>query len=185
MKDSTAFAFIVIILLILAAILGLTYLLYSDSDGDGVIGINITTGQCKIDIVDSEGATLVGDVLDFITTEEKVIFRPGSLYYTESFAVQNIGNIPLKFRISVSEDEELNGATLEDAFDIYIVKDPSEIGNGEQLTAFTGALEVGETSEYYCMVIRMKEDAGNDFQNKTYTGIGITVYAVQPEGPLE
>ena len=40
-------------------------------------------------------------------------------------------------------------------------------------------------SETYYLVIRMKETAGNEFQNKTYTGIGITVYAVQGNAPIE
>ena len=40
-------------------------------------------------------------------------------------------------------------------------------------------LEVGEKTDTYYLVIKMREEAGNEFQDKSYTGIGVTVYAVQ------
>ena len=40
-------------------------------------------------------------------------------------------------------------------------------------------LAPGKTSVNYRLLIKMKETVGNEFQGKTYTGIGVTVYAVQ------
>jgi hypothetical protein len=44
---------------------------------------------------------------------------------------------------------------------------------------FYGTVAKDGVSTTYYLYIKMKETIGNDFQNKVYTGIGITVYAVQ------
>ena len=180
-KKTTIIILIIIILILLATIVGLTYALFTSGGDDGKIGINVTSGECKIDIVSTEDKSLVGDVLDFVTAEkkEKIYFEPGATYYTEGFEVKNVGNIPVNFRVYISEDEENDRYDFEEAFELWITKDTADIENAEKLTSFTGRLEVDQTSETYYLVIRMKESAGNEFQNKTYTGIGVTVYAVQ------
>ena len=180
-KKITIIILIIIILLLLTTIVGLTYALFTSGGDDGKIGVNVTSGECKIDIVDAEDKSLVGDVLDFVTEEkkDKIYFEPGATYYTEGFEVKNIGNIPVNFRVFISEDEENERYKFQEAFELWITKDVSNLENAERLTEFTGRLEVDATSETFYLVIRMKETAGNEFQNKTYTGIGVTVYAVQ------
>ena len=186
-KKTTIIILIIINLLILTTIVGLTYALFTSGGDDGKIGVNVTSGECKIDIVDAEDKSLVGDVLDFVTEEkkDKIYFEPGATYYTEGFEVKNIGNIPVNFRVFISEDEENERYKFQEAFELWITKDVSNLENAERLTEFTGRLEVDATSETFYLVIRMKETAGNEFQNKTYTGIGITVYAVQGNAPIE
>ena len=49
----------------------------------------------------------------------------------------------------------------------------------EKLEDFNGRLEVGQSSDIYYLVFRMKETAGNDFQKQEFSGVGITVCAVQ------
>lgn len=180
-KKITIIILIIIILLLLTTIVGLTYALFTSGGDDGKIGVNVTSGECKIDIVDAEDKSLVGDVLDFVTEEkkDKIYFEPGATYYTEGFEVKNIGNIPVNFRVFISEDEENERYKFQEAFELWITKDVSNLENAERLTEFTGRLEVDATSETFYLVIRMKETAGNEYQNKTYTGIGVTVYAVQ------
>ena len=186
-KTITIVILIIVILLCLVAIVGLTYALFTSGGDDGKIGVNVTSGECKIDIIDSEDKSLIGDVLDFVVSEEKekVYFEPGATYYTEGFEVKNIGNIPVNFRVFISEDEENDRYEFQEAFELWITKDVSSLENAERLTEFTGRLEVDQTSETYYLVVRMKETAGNEFQNKTYTGIGVTVYAVQGNAPIE
>ncbi len=186
-KKITIIVLIAIILLLLTNIVGLTYALFTSGGDSGKIGVNVTSGECKIDIVDAEDNSLVGDVLDFVTAEkkDKIYFEPGATYYTEGFEVKNIGDIPVNFRVYISEDEENDRYAFEEAFELWITKDPSNLESAEKLTSFTGRLKVDQTSETYYLVIRMKETAGNEFQNKTYTGIGITVYAVQSTAPIE
>ncbi len=176
-----------LILLCLLAILGLTWVIFNNSTDDGKIGINVTTGRVKVDIVDAENNSLVGDVLQFVSSNKngKIYFEPGIAYYTEGFSVMNTGSIPISFRVYVSEDEKLDIQEFEEAFDIWITTDIQSQDNAEGLKSFSGGLEVEQKSETYYLVIKMKETAGNEFQNKTYSGIGVTVYAVQGNVEIE
>ena len=78
-KKTTIIILIIIILLLLTTIVGLTYALFTSGGDDGKIGVNVTSGECKIDIVDAEDKSLVGDVLDFVTAEkkDKIYLEPG------------------------------------------------------------------------------------------------------------
>ena len=185
-KDVTIFGLLVIIILLLAITLGLAYALFHVRD-DGMIGINVTTGECKVDIVDTSGESLVGDVLDFITDNESdtIYFEPGAVYLTEGFEVENIGTVPVNVRIYVSNDEKIDAAELEEAFELWITDDPTGVASGERLKEFAERLEPEDRSKTYYLVVMMKETAGNAFQNKTYKGIGITVYAVQANAKSE
>jgi hypothetical protein len=104
---------------LVVTVVGLTVALFTSNDDDGKIGINVTSGECKIDIVDLGGKTLVGDVLNFVTPDnrEKIYFEPGSTYYTEGFKISNIGKIPVNFRVYVSEDAQANRYSIEEAFE--------------------------------------------------------------------
>lgn len=173
---------ILIILLLIAIALAIIFgiLMYNQKDS-GQIGVNVTTGKCKIDIVDSDGATLVGDVLDFALEgdEDTIYFEPGMLCYTEGFSVKNVGTVKINFHVSVSEDAEIDNEQFKNAFELWITNDVSDLSEATEITSFTGTLSAGEQSETYYLVIRMKDTAGNEFQDQTYTGIGITVHAVQ------
>ena len=69
---------------------------------------------------------------------------------------------------------------FDEAFELWIVKEGKDFLTADKLTEFKeSGLAVGESSETYYLFVRMKESAGNEFQGKTYTGIGVTVYAVQ------
>ena len=143
-KKTTIIILIIIILLLLTTIVGLTYALFTSGGDDGKIGVNVTSGECKIDIVDAEDKSLVGDVLDFVTEEkkDKIYFEPGATYYTEGFEVKNIGNIPVNFRVFISEDEINDRYEFQEAFELWITKDPSNLEGAEKLTEFTGRLKL-------------------------------------------
>jgi hypothetical protein len=172
---------VIVIMFLVVTVVGLTVALFTNRDDDGKIGINVTSGECKIDIVDLGGKTLVGDVLNFVTPDnrEKIYFEPGSTYYTEGFKISNIGKIPVNFRVYVSEDAQANRYSIEEAFDLWITNDLTTLKTAERLPEFMGKLSVDQKSETYYLVVKMKEEAGNKFQKQTYTGIGVTVYAVQ------
>ena len=94
--------------------------------------------------------------------------------------MKNKGNIPVNFSLSVSKDDKIDMKEFDEAFDVWIVRaDDENFANAERITNFKGRLEVGQSSDTYCLFVKMKETAGNEFQNKSYTGIGVTVYAVQ------
>ena len=174
-----------VILLCLVCLTGATLALFTSDPNDGTIGIITTAGDVKVDIVDLSGVTLQDKALSFMTTagatdSENILFEPGATFYTQGFKVENQGDIPVNFSLSVSKDDDIDMEEFHKAFDLWIVKkDDPNFANAEPLTAFKGRLEVGKSSATYCLCIKMKESVGNEFQGKSYTGIGVTVYAVQ------
>ena len=175
-----------IILLCLVCLTGATLALFTSDRNDGTIGIVTTSGDVEIDIVDLSGETLQEKSLEFVTSDgdDDFYFEPGATFYTQGFQVVNTGNVIVQYKLSVSEkiDEE----EFYEAFDIWIVRaDDANFANAERLTMFKGVLEVGECSETYCLFIKMKETAGNEFQGKTYSGIGVTVYAIQSNATVK
>ena len=177
-----------VILLCLVCLTGATLALFTSNLNDGTIGIVTTSGDVEIDIVDTEGATLQNKALGFITSsaDKEPLFEPGATFYTQEFQVMNRGDIPVNFSLSVSKDDKIDMEEFDEAFEVWIVRaDDEDFKNAERITSFKGRLEVGESSEKYRLVIKMKESVGNEFQGKTYTGIGVTVYAVQGNAQLK
>ena len=172
----------IIILLCLVSVTGATFALFTSRAEDGTIGINSTSGRLEVDIVDTSDAenSLLGDALNFETTSEtkEILFEPGAVYHTEGFRIKNRGNIPFNFIVYISEDKRLE-ADFYDAFEVWLTTDPTSRTNMVKLQDFDGRLEAEKTSDVYYLVFRMKEDAGNEFQDREFYGVGITVCAVQ------
>lgn len=172
---------VIVILLCLTSMIGVTWALFTNGE-DGKIGVNVTSGNINIDIINEDGKSLLNDVLNFVPKDgrEVIYFEPGATFYTEPFQVQNKENsISINYRICVSDDESEDMAAFEEGFELWITKDPTDLSDASRMMSFSGELGVGDTSEMYYLVIRMKETAGNEFQGKEYSGIGITVIAVQ------
>ena len=179
-----------VILLCLACLTGATLALFTSDPNDGTIGIVTTSGDVEIDIVDTSGVTLQNRALAFMTTSgatdsENVLFEPGATFYTQGFKIKNTGDILVNFSLSVSKDDKIDMEEFAKAFELWIVKEGDDFSNAEKLTEFkVNGLAAGESSDTYYLFIRMKESAGNEFQGKTYSGIGVTVYAVQGNAKL-
>ena len=177
------------ILLCLVCLTGATLAIFTGDIRDGTIGINATSGDIDVDIVDLNGKSLKGEVLQFQTTREQpeVLFEPGAVFCTQGFKIKNNGEIHINFLVTVSEDDDTNMAKFHEAFEVWIATAPNLSAarlltefRGEPTTGDKGRLEKGETSdETYYLFVKMKETAGNEFQNFEYKGIGITVHAVQ------
>ncbi len=170
-----------VILLCVIFIIGATLALFTDNDGK--IGINATSGDLEVDIIDTSvdnPSSLVGKTLNLVTTapQEEILFEPGAMYHTQGFRVKNNGNIPINFIIYISEDDEVSEDFF-DVFEVWITSDVSDRASGKPPQDFDGRLEVGRTSDVYYLVFKMKESAGNEYKNRTFTGVGITVCAVQ------
>ena len=140
---------------------------------------------------------------------KEILFEPGATIYTQGFKVKNLGSVPINFRLYISRNEietdetgslhldgydKLDHEAFKRAFDVWITTDPSDPEKHVGIEEFVGSLgadgnayrdEDGSvktntvTEETYYLVIRMKKDVDNEFQGKYYTGIGVTVYAVQ------
>ena len=175
-----------VILLCLVCLTGATLALFTNDPNDGTIGIITTSGDVEIDIVDTSGATLQNKALDFITASgnmtdsENVLFEPGATFRTQGFQVKNTGDIPVNFSLSVSKDDKIDMEEFDKAFELWIVKEGEDFSGAKKITNFkVDGLPAGESSDTYYLFIKMKESVGNEFQGKIYTGIGVTVYAVQ------
>ncbi len=181
------------ILLCMACLVGSTLALFTGNPEDGTIGIITTTGDVAVGIVDTseQQNSLVGETLQFQTTSEndELRFEPGATFYTQGFKVINLGSVSIKFRVRVNydgdlaENEQLK-AEFEDAFEVWVATDPTQPRDAQPANEFVGTLEVDPekpsvSEETYYLIVKMKESADNRFQGKTYSGIGITVYAVQ------
>ncbi len=176
-------AILVIASLGLAGYLG--YQLYTGRD-DGTIGVNVTTGNVDVDIVDVDGKSLIGEVLEFVSVggSDSNKFAPGDMIYTEGFKIKNCGSLDIDYILSISEDENVDAAEFAEAFEVWITDNPDDIGSAVDLKSFTKSLAVDEIGGTYYLVIRMRTTADNKFQNRTFTGIGVTVTAVQSGGNL-
>lgn len=176
-----------IILLCLACLIGSTLAIFTSDLKDGSIGIITTAGEVNVDIVDAldPNTSLVGDFLQFQTTSEnkEILFEPGATYRTQGFKIKNEGDIPINFRLYVSNDERTtNMEEFVKAFDVWITtdRDNKDPQNLTELQQFVARVEPDTVSaDDYYLFVRMKKDAGNYFQNKSYEGIGVTVYAIQ------
>lgn len=179
-----------VILLCLVCLTGATLALFTSDPNDGTIGIITTSGDVEIDIVDTSGVTLQNRALAFMTTSgatdsNDILFEPGATFYTQGFQVKNTGDIPVNFSLSVSKDDQIDMEEFDKAFELWIVKEGDDFGGAERITEFkVNGLAAGESSDTYYLFIKMKESVGNEFQGKTYTGIGVTVYAVQGNAQL-
>ena len=175
---------VLVILLCLVSLMGATYALFTETAENGTIGVITTAGDIKVDIVNAldEQDSLVGEVLQFQTsdTQRDILFEPGATFYTQGFKIKNTGDIPINFRLYISEDEKIDMEEFNRAFDVWISTSKTNTADAKKITEFTDYLEVGCSSEAtYYLFIKMKETVDNEFQGKTYSGIGITVYAVQ------
>lgn len=181
---SIAFYIILIIALIATILFAIPDKPQDDQPGEndsGDIGVNVTTGKVKVDITDVEGNSILGTVLKFESESEdnSIIFAPGCTFYTEGFKVKNTGNLKVTYCMYVSRPEGVDMEKFDEAFEFYVTTSTEDIENAEQLKSFDGILEAGQASETYYLVVKMKDSAGNEFQEKTFTGIGITVNATQ------
>lgn len=179
-----------VILLCLVCLTGATLALFTSDPNDGTIGIITTSGDVEIDIVDTSGVTLQNKALLFMTTSgaadsNDILFEPGATFYTQGFKIKNTGDIPVNFSLSVSKDDKIDMEEFDKAFELWIVKEGEDFSGAKKITNFkVDGLPAGESSDTYYLFIKMKESVGNEFQGKTYTGIGVTVYAVQGNAQL-
>lgn len=184
------------ILLCLVSLTGATLALFTGDADDSTIGIVAMAGGIKVDLVDLNGDSLQENALRFQTTSEnrEILMEPGSAFRTQGFRIVNNGSVPIQFRLAVSKeiiettDNQrivVDMARFLESFDVWITQDLDNPMSGTDLREFTGYLEKGTSNEKpYYLLIKMKETVGNDFQGRSYSGIGVTVYAVQGNGEL-
>ena len=174
MMSVSVFAFCITLLV------GVTLAIFTNNVDDGTIGINTTAGSIKIDILDEENATLIGEVLYFEKEQggtQKILWEPGATHVTEGFKVYNNGTIPVNYQIYINYTEE--DSELVNALKFWLTENPTNLASAVEITSYKGSLDVGDESKTYYLVVQMDPNAGNAYQGLELNGVGITVHAVQ------
>ena len=154
------------VLICFVSVFGATFALFTNDSKDGTIGVNVTTGMVT-------------------QNQKEIYFEPGATIFTQGFQIKNKGNIPINFKLYISDDVKFDMEVFKEAFNIFITDDPFNLDGAEKLEFFTGTLAKDQKSAVYYLVIQMKTTANNDFQNQKYQGIGVTVNAVQANIEVE
>ncbi len=160
------FASVLSIVVCLSMLVGSTFAWFTDTASTAVN--KIQSGTLDVDLVDADGNTLEGKTLSFANKDGQtdILWEPGCTYVLEDIFVVNNGNLALKYEIiitGIDGDAKLNEA-IEWAY-----------GDGGK----TAILLPGEKSEAIVISGHMLEEAGNEYQDLTIDGIGITVLATQ------
>ena len=157
-----------------AMLIGTTFAWFTDTASTAVN--KIQAGTLKVDIVGKEGS-LDGKTLSFKNKngETDILWEPGATFTTPVFKIKSTGTLAIKYKLA------LNGVTGDNKL-LEVIKFAvvNESGKEVDLNTFVGNLTPdAPLSEGLYIKGHMAETAGNDYQGKELTGLGITVYATQ------
>ncbi len=179
-------------------LVGSTYAWFTDSASTGVNVIQSGNLDVILEVAyewDGEGnpskwESAEGRILDFVHgsgKDREILWEPGAAYKLPELRITNKGSLDFKFQVFING---LSGDTkLAKVLDVYKgeVKEENRVGTLEDVMTLAtdvdgiihGNLKAGESTEVYEIVMKMQEDAGNDYQNLLLNGISITVFATQ------
>ena len=163
------------LVLCMAMLIGTTFAWFTDNATSGVN--TIQSGSLDIVLEYYDGTTwqdAEGKTLDFVKAagaeNEAILWEPGCTYQLPALRVRNNGNLALKYELVVNG---VNG-------DAKLLEVIEWTANGAALSNFEGELKAqNDTSEQIVVQGHMKEDANNDYQGLTVSGISISVFATQ------
>jgi len=194
------------IVLCIAMLVGTTYAWFTDTATTGVN--KIQSGKLRISLIDDDGNSLEGKTIrwtrkaasgkgsEIINENGLPLWEPGATYCTEWFNIRNDGNLALKYKVTVNGftgDTKLLDV-LEFSFvlssvnvpgGMIVIKSLDEFNNytGYLLPASEGIVTDNDETHPENVSIRitakMKADAGNEYQDLSLEGIGVTVVATQ------
>lgn len=157
--------------------LGTTFAWFTSSASAGVN--TIKSGNLKVDLVDANNNSLEGKTVNFVKSEnapanEAILWEPGCTYNLKPVYVMNKGNLALKYKLVING---INGdAELLEAINFTVKVGDDEIN----LDTYEGNLTSWQKSADALVISgHMKEEAGNEYQGKTLSGISIQVVATQ------
>ena len=153
-------------------LVGATFAWFTDTASTGVN--KIQAGKLDVALEMKEGDSWVsaeGKTLNWVKAAagEQVLWEPGCTYKLPELRVVNNGNLALKYKIQITGIQ--GDAKLNEVIDWTI--------NDAAIDLTEGHLTAGQQGDAFTIKGHMKETAGNDYQNLTIDGIGITVYATQ------
>ena len=180
------------LLLCFAMLAGSTFAWFTDTATTGVNQIKSGTLDVGLEMAiawDNEGNptdwdNAEGQTLEFVKAagaaeNEAVLWEPNCTYKLPELRVVNKGNLALKYKVEITGikgDAKLNKVikwTIVEGAEANAIKE-NEVPTGEYFLLPAGATTAPLTIEGH-----MDQNAGNEYQNLTIDGIGITVLATQ------
>ena len=163
------------LVLCVAMLVGSTFAWFTDTASTGVN--KIQSGKLDVALEMSTDGTnwesAEGKTLTFKTKDnraaDQILWEPGCTYELPQLRVVNKGNLALKYKIQITGIQ--GDAKLNEVID-WTINDAAINLTEEHLTA-------GQTGTAFTIKGHMQKTAGNEYQNLTIDGIGITVYATQ------
>ena len=177
-KRNVLISSVITIVLCISLIAGGTYAWFTDT---AKVDVNkVVSGKLDVALEMEEGGAWVsaeGKTLSFLrmnedgtlAADETVFFEPGATYQLPALRVNNNGNLAVKYRIQITGID--GDAKLCDVIDWTI--------NDQDIDLTEQHLPAATASDAFIIKGHMQESAGNDYQNMSIEGIGITVYATQ------
>ena len=168
------------ILMCVAMLIGTTFAWFTDTASTGVN--KITSGNLHVEIQDKEGTEI--DTLKWvdkdgndIANQDDILWEPGCTYLLTPFQIVNTGNLALKYKIVITG---LDG----DSPLLDVIKFTYKTASGEEFDMsaeghLTAKGTDGASTGVITVSAHMDEAAGNDYQEKTLTGVKFTVVATQ------
>ena len=171
------------ILLCVAMLIGTTFAWFTDTASTAVNKIQSGTLDVALEMKnpdygvdgaetkEKEWISAEGKTLEFEKAEggedQDILWEPGCTYELPELRIVNNGNLALKYKVQltgIKGDAKLNEA-IEWTVDDTVIGTDISLGVGE--------------SKQFTIKGHMKEEAGNEYQELSIDGIGITVYATQ------
>ena len=184
--------------LCIAMLIGMTFAWFTDTASTGVNKIQAGKLDVELQMQDNDGnwvsaenQTLQFKVNGKIPAEgTQILWEPGCTYELPALRVVNKGNLALKYKVIINGVD--GDAELLKAIDFTVTNN----GKAASLDGWEGKLlpenstlnvEGADTFETAPIVIsgKMRTDAGNEYQDKSIEGIGITVIATQLEAEFD
>ena len=173
------------ILMCVAMLIGTTFAWFTDTASTGVNKIQAGNLNIELQMKDNDGkwVNAEGKTLPFLVEGKipaegtQILWEPGCTYYVPQIRVLNKGNLAVKFEY-LPEALGLTGKLAEVL--TFTAKTFDKEGNEDSdINIEPEVLKPGEASPAWSFGYHMDENAGNEYQKATATGMCVTVVATQ------
>ncbi len=165
------------LLLCVSMLVGSTFAWFTDTATTSVN--TITAGNLDIQLLDADGESLENGTLALAGTNVSEFIEPNGTYEFEPVTIKNAGNVHLKYKVAITGIDG-NAELLEVLTWEFIVDGQT----GTDFSSYEGTL-APEASHVLKIRFTMDKDAGNEYMNKTLSGIAINLTATQATGDFD
>ena len=171
------------LILSIAMLVGTTFAWFTDTASTGVNKIQAGNLNIELQMKDNDDnwVNAEGKILPFLVEGKipadgtQILWEPGCTYYVPQIRVLNKGNLAVKIEY-IPEALGVTGKLAEVLEPVF--KTPVD-ADGEEVNIEPKILKPGETSPAWSFGYHMDENAGNEYQNATASGMYLTVVATQ------